>query len=42
MDRIDGDFKLEVGFVGVTNDTSHLERFAYEAYQLPILTSIGF
>lgn len=42
MDRIDGDFKLEVGFVGVINDISHFEKFAYEKYQLPILTTLGF
>lgn len=42
MDRVDGDFCLEIGFIGVINDTSHIEKFAYEKYQLPVLTTMGF
>lgn len=42
MDRIDGDFRLEIDFIGVTNDTSHKEKFAYEIYQLPVYSTQGF
>lgn len=42
MDRINGDFKLEIGFVGVTHDTAHKEKFAYEKYQMPVYSTIGF
>ncbi|VDK78884.1 unnamed protein product [Onchocerca ochengi] len=37
MDRIDGDFSLEIDYIGVVHDRSHLEEHSYEAYQLPIL-----
>uniref|UniRef100_A0A8R1XX74 RRM domain-containing protein n=1 Tax=Onchocerca volvulus TaxID=6282 RepID=A0A8R1XX74_ONCVO len=37
MDRIDGDFSLEIDYIGVVHDRSHLEGHSYEAYQLPIL-----
>ncbi|KAI1723825.1 complex I intermediate-associated protein 30 (CIA30) domain-containing protein [Ditylenchus destructor] len=36
MDRINGDFKLEIGFIGVCHDASHTEECAWEAYQLDI------
>jgi len=41
MDRIDGDFRLELGFVGAVNDITHAEKFAYEQYQLPVYTTVG-
>lgn len=41
MDRIDGDFALEVDWIGVYNDRSHIEKFAYENYISPILNPIG-
>ncbi|VDN06050.1 unnamed protein product [Thelazia callipaeda] len=37
MDRIDGDFSLEIDYIGVVHDRTHLEEHAYESYQLPIL-----
>jgi NADH dehydrogenase [ubiquinone] 1 alpha subcomplex assembly factor 1 len=36
MDRIDGKFQLEIDYIGVVNDQTHKERFAYEEYNLPI------
>uniref|UniRef100_A0A915D5H9 NADH:ubiquinone oxidoreductase intermediate-associated protein 30 domain-containing protein n=1 Tax=Ditylenchus dipsaci TaxID=166011 RepID=A0A915D5H9_9BILA len=41
-DRINGDFKLEVDFIGAYHDTSHTEKFAYEMFQLPLLSTKGF
>lgn len=41
MDRIDGDFSLEIDYIGVVHDRSHLEKHAYEAYRLPILFTEG-
>ncbi|OZC09839.1 Complex I intermediate-associated protein 30 [Onchocerca flexuosa] len=41
MDRIDGDFSLEIDYIGVVHDRSHLEEHSYEAYQLPILFTEG-
>lgn len=35
MDRIDGPFKFELGFIGVTHDTGHWEISAYETYKHP-------
>jgi hypothetical protein len=34
MDRIDGPFKFELAFIGVTHDISHKETFAYETYNV--------
>ncbi|VDL70939.1 unnamed protein product [Nippostrongylus brasiliensis] len=42
MDRIDGEFKLELDYIGVCNDRSHLEQFAYETYTLPLFNTHGF
>lgn len=42
MDRIDGPFQLEIDYIGVINDRTHQEAFAYEKYNLPILSAIGF
>jgi NADH dehydrogenase [ubiquinone] 1 alpha subcomplex assembly factor 1 len=36
MDRIDGEFQLEIDFIGVYNDRSHEELFAYEQYSIPM------
>uniref|UniRef100_A0A914WXC6 NADH:ubiquinone oxidoreductase intermediate-associated protein 30 domain-containing protein n=1 Tax=Plectus sambesii TaxID=2011161 RepID=A0A914WXC6_9BILA len=41
MDRIDGEFSLEVDWIGVYNDTSHHEKFAYENYIQPIISPVG-
>ncbi|KAM3717186.1 putative complex I intermediate-associated protein 30 [Dirofilaria immitis] len=41
MDRIDGDFSLEIDYIGVVHERSHLEEHSYEAYQLPILFTEG-
>lgn len=41
MDRMDGEFSLELDFVGVCHDRSHRENFAYEAYALPIFNTKG-
>lgn len=35
MDRIDGPFALEIDWIGVYNDRSHRETFAYESYKRP-------
>jgi len=42
MDKIEGDFKLEIDFMGATHDMTHKEKFAYEKYQLPVFTTHGF
>ncbi|VDM38194.1 unnamed protein product [Toxocara canis] len=42
MDRIDGEFCLELDFIGVCHDRSHTEKFAYETYSLPIFSPLGF
>lgn len=42
MDRIDGDFRLELDYIGVYNDTTHNEDFAYETYTLPVFNTHGF
>lgn len=41
MDRIDGDFRLELDYIGVYNDHTHLEDFAYETYVLPLWNTDG-
>uniref|UniRef100_A0AC35UA59 RNA helicase n=1 Tax=Rhabditophanes sp. KR3021 TaxID=114890 RepID=A0AC35UA59_9BILA len=42
MDRMDGPFKLEIDFIGVSHDKSHVETFAYETYTLPLFNTDGF
>lgn len=42
MDRIDGEFSLEIDFIGVCHDRSHQEKFAYETYSLPLFNTDGF
>ncbi|PIO77640.1 Complex I intermediate-associated protein 30 [Teladorsagia circumcincta] len=42
MDRIDGEFQLELDYIGVYNDQTHFEKFAYETYTLPLWNSHGF
>ncbi|KAK6024072.1 hypothetical protein OSTOST_10124 [Ostertagia ostertagi] len=42
MDRIDGEFQLELDYIGVYNDQTHFEKFAYETYTLPIWNTHGF
>jgi hypothetical protein len=41
MDRVDGPFQLEIDYIGVVNDRTHEEVFAYEKYSLPVYTVIG-
>lgn len=41
MDRIDGEFSLEIDFIGVCHDRSHLEKFAYETYTIPLFNPSG-
>uniref|UniRef100_A0A1I8F127 Exonuclease domain-containing protein n=2 Tax=Wuchereria bancrofti TaxID=6293 RepID=A0A1I8F127_WUCBA len=41
MDRIDGDFSLEIDYIGVVHDRSHVEEHSYESYHLPILFAEG-
>ncbi|KAK0411032.1 hypothetical protein QR680_005443 [Steinernema hermaphroditum] len=41
MDRIDGEFQLEIDYIGVYNDRSHEENFAYETYTLPVFSTHG-
>ena len=36
MDRIDGEFQLEIDYIGCYNDRSHEEKFAYEHYSIPM------
>lgn len=40
-DRIDGDFSLEIDYIGVVHDRSHVEEHSYESYHLPILFTEG-
>ncbi|MFH4976940.1 hypothetical protein AB6A40_003649 [Gnathostoma spinigerum] len=42
MDRIDGKFCLELDFIGVVNDTTHLEKHAYESYVIRLFNPSGF
>ncbi|KJH44708.1 Complex I intermediate-associated protein 30 [Dictyocaulus viviparus] len=41
MDRIDGEFQLELDYIGVYNDRAHFEKFAYETYTLPLFNTHG-
>lgn len=41
MDRVDGPFKLEIDYIGVINDRTHEEVFAYETYSLPVYNTSG-
>ncbi|KAK6060240.1 Complex I intermediate-associated protein 30 [Cooperia oncophora] len=41
MDRIDGEFQLELDYIGVYNDQTHFEKFAYETYTLPLFNTHG-
>lgn len=41
MDRMDGDFSLEIDFIGVCHDRTHYEEFAYETYAVPIFNTKG-
>ncbi|PAV86140.1 hypothetical protein WR25_24445 [Diploscapter pachys] len=41
MDRIDGPYKLEIDYIGVVNDNTHSEYFAYEGYTMPVPFTSG-
>ncbi|KAE9551235.1 hypothetical protein FO519_005546 [Halicephalobus sp. NKZ332] len=36
MDRMNGEFQLEIDFIGCYNDVTHEEKFAYESYSIPM------
>uniref|UniRef100_A0AC34PW12 NADH:ubiquinone oxidoreductase intermediate-associated protein 30 domain-containing protein n=1 Tax=Panagrolaimus sp. JU765 TaxID=591449 RepID=A0AC34PW12_9BILA len=36
MDRMDGEFQLEIDYIGCYHDASHEEYFAYETYSIPM------
>jgi len=42
MDRIEGPFQLELAYIGVCHDRSHLEEFAYEKYSCPVFNADTF
>jgi len=35
MDNLEGPFRLEIDFIGVTNDKTHTEELAYETFNTP-------
>ena len=35
MDGVEGQFQLELDFIGVVRDIENYEEFAYEKYQIP-------
>uniref|UniRef100_A0A914N1J0 NADH:ubiquinone oxidoreductase intermediate-associated protein 30 domain-containing protein n=1 Tax=Meloidogyne incognita TaxID=6306 RepID=A0A914N1J0_MELIC len=35
MDNLEGPFRLEIDFIGVTNDRTHTEELAYETFNTP-------
>lgn len=41
MDRMDGPFALEIDWIGVVHDRSHVEETAYETYTLPLWNTHG-
>ncbi|GMS80384.1 hypothetical protein PENTCL1PPCAC_2559 [Pristionchus entomophagus] len=41
MDRMDGPFALELDWIGVVHDRSHVEETAYETYTLPLWNTHG-
>ncbi|GMT11635.1 hypothetical protein PFISCL1PPCAC_2932, partial [Pristionchus fissidentatus] len=41
MDRLDGPFALELDWIGVVHDRSHIEETAYETYTLPLWNTHG-
>ncbi|CAJ0949955.1 unnamed protein product, partial [Mesorhabditis belari] len=42
MDRMDGRFQLELDYIGVWNDWTHTEKFAYETYVIPMFNTHTF
>lgn len=41
MDRIEGEFQIEVDYIGVFHDPAHTEKFAYESYVIPKFFTLG-
>lgn len=35
LDHLDGEFNLEIDYIGVENNPIHTEEFAYELYKMP-------
>lgn len=35
LDWMDGEFNLEIDYIGVENNPYHTEKFAYEMYKVP-------
>uniref|UniRef100_A0A914E701 Guanylate cyclase n=1 Tax=Acrobeloides nanus TaxID=290746 RepID=A0A914E701_9BILA len=41
MDRIEGEFQMEIDYIGVFHDPAHTEKFAYESYVIPMVSAMA-